>query len=863
MSHVSLLSDPTADTGETDQQPTHLDYYQAGYQPVPIIPPGARLSPYSKVSPSELGKIPGRQGAHGWASFDWLEQSRKPTRRALERWAETGAGIGLVCGEPDGVVGIDIDVLDEDAATLVQRVTEQVLGEAPRRVGRWPKRLLVYGVDMISPPIKTAKLRFRSGDESTHEHLIEIRGRGQQFVAEGVHPGTGQAYEWDRRVPPRDELVQVDSKQIHELIDALADTLAVAGWTVGRPSGGTITDRERVDQDQLVAEDLDYLDRAVGAIRNTTERFPDRDSYVRMAHAIKAAYRDDPARGEQAWLDWCARWDDPDGRENDPDTALADYRRCRPPFEVGAPYLYELAREDGFNDAARLFSAEPPAVPPDTDKGGGTGAQSAQPDADNASDDERRAREAFRYMLEDYVYVEEMDRFVCLSESYRRLLTPKTVSTRFARLGLGRVGSQTDNAVSHFLNHPASRRVVRVTYRPGDWRDFVDEGLMGTAVNIWRPGELTTDAATRMEVSDDGVRPWLDLVEHLIPDHEQRRVLLDWLAYCVQHPGGKPSWHVVLGGPQGCGKDTILQPVLRALGEHNTAQIQAGDLQNQWTDFLEGSALVVVQEMNNFERRSVMDRLKPLLAQPPREVRINTKNQPQYNLPNITAWVFLTNHEDAIALEHGDRRFYVLWSDEDAGVWSEQQFRELYRWMMGQESGWRRVAGWLAQRDLSAFNPQGQAPHTAAKERMRQLTASALQQTIEEIIECREGPAEPHPDLLPVHELKAYLEREHKLPPQQTTARKIGMALRALGAVNLGRFRYGPSGQARCRMWAVRNGSYWRREVEHGLLNAATLYYDEKEARDDNVIEARDKFNGPGPARGGDGEEENDDAPDQ
>ncbi|MCC3751769.1 MAG: phage/plasmid primase, P4 family [Halorhodospira halophila] len=340
----------------------HAEYREGGYQVVPIIPPGAELSPNTSIQRDDVGKIPGRRGQHGWAGFNWLEQSKAPKPRALERWTETGAGVGFVCGEPGGVVGIDIDVLDEEAAEKVQQVAEQTLGGAPVRVGLWPKRLLVYGVDVLSEPVQTAKVAFRSGAEGTHKHLVEIRGQGQQFVAQGIHPNTRQPYTWDRPVPPRDDLVQVDAQQVQELTDALVEALEEAGWEVqrGGGKGRSAAARAKIDQDALAADDLDMMDEAVAYIRNTTARFPDRDAYIRMANAFRAAYRDDPERGERAWLDWCARWEDPDGRENDPDKASGDYWRCRPPHELGAPYLFELARDGGYNDAPRVFTDAPP-----------------------------------------------------------------------------------------------------------------------------------------------------------------------------------------------------------------------------------------------------------------------------------------------------------------------------------------------------------------------------------------------------------------------------------------------------------------------------------------------------------------------
>ena len=59
--------------------------------------------------------------------------------------------------------------------------------------------------------------------------------------------------------------------------------------------------------------------------------------------------------------------------------------------------------------------------------------------------------------------------------------------------------------------------------------------------------------------------------------------ITNWLAHRVQHPGEKTNHALVLGGGQGIGKDTILQPVKMAVGAWNFQDISpdqsAGALQ--------------------------------------------------------------------------------------------------------------------------------------------------------------------------------------------------------------------------------------------------------------------------------------------
>ena len=108
---------------------------------------------------------------------------------------------------------------------------------------------------------------------------------------------------------------------------------------------------------------------AVALIPNSSELFPGRTDYIRMGCAIKAACAEDQARGHEIWLEWASRWEGNDRfpTGNDPEVAAADWERMKPPFEVGAPYIFELAAGFGFNAAGEDFEALAggPAARPD------------------------------------------------------------------------------------------------------------------------------------------------------------------------------------------------------------------------------------------------------------------------------------------------------------------------------------------------------------------------------------------------------------------------------------------------------------------------------------------------------------------
>src|SRR5262249_34375169 len=69
--------------------------------------------------------------------------------------------------------------------------------------------------------------------------------------------------------------------------------------------------------------------------------------------------------------------------------------------------------------------------------------------------------------------------------------------------------------------------------------------------------------------------------------------ILRWLAHRVQRPGEKINHSLVLGGAQGIGKDTILEPVKYAVGPWNFAEVAPSHLLGRFNGFVKSVVLRV------------------------------------------------------------------------------------------------------------------------------------------------------------------------------------------------------------------------------------------------------------------------------
>jgi len=210
-----------------------------------------------------------------------------------------------------------------------------------------------------------------------------------------------------------------------------------------------------------------------------------------------------------------------------------------------------------------------------------------------------------------------------------------------------------------------------------------------------------------------GAGPWIEHVQKVYgpsADHIMR-----WLAHRVQRPGEKINHSLVLGGAQGIGKDTILEPVKNAVGAWNFTEIAPSHLVGRFNGFVK-SVVLRVSEARDFGdggRIAFYEQTKAYAAAPPDVLRCDEKNIREHAVMNVCGIVITTNHKTAgIYLPPDDRRHYVAWSELTRDAFEPGYWNALYRWYGG--AGMRNVAAYLAALDLAEFDPKAPPPKTTA-----------------------------------------------------------------------------------------------------------------------------------------------------
>ncbi|MCL4814254.1 MAG: hypothetical protein KJ061_17320 [Vicinamibacteraceae bacterium] len=228
-----------------------------------------------------------------------------------------------------------------------------------------------------------------------------------------------------------------------------------------------------------------------------------------------------------------------------------------------------------------------------------------------------------------------------------------------------------------------------------------------TSFNLYRP-PVSTGMGTASQAG-----PWLDHLHRVYPDDVDH--LLAWFAHRVQRPGEKINHALVLGGQQGIGKDTILEPVKYAVGPWNFAEVSPTHLLGRFNGFVKAVILRVseARDLGDVDRYAMYDHLKVYTAAPPDVLRCDEKHLREYAVFNVCGVVLTTNHRiGGLYLPADDRRHYVAWTDITRDDFSADYWSRLYAWY--DHGGRQHVAAYLRAFDLSTFNPKAPPRKTPA-----------------------------------------------------------------------------------------------------------------------------------------------------
>jgi Family of unknown function (DUF5906) len=292
-------------------------------------------------------------------------------------------------------------------------------------------------------------------------------------------------------------------------------------------------------------------------------------------------------------------------------------------------------------------------------------------------------------------------------------ISPVSLFDKNGEPALDKEGKQKTMPASMWLDK--NKSAEQMTWAPGEpmliANRLISDGgwieRMGvTRFNLYRPP--TIELGTEAEAG-----PWLAHISNVFPDDAEH--IIKWLAHRVQRPQEKINHALVLGGNQGIGKDTLLEPVKRAIGPWNFAEVSPQQMLGRFNGFLKSVILRVseARDLGDIDRFQFYDHMKAYTAAPPDVLRVDEKYLREHAVLNCCGVIITSNHKaDGIYLPVDDRRHFVAWSDLAKEEFAPAYWNGLWEWY--ERGGCRHVTAYLAALDLSAFDPKAPPPKTPA-----------------------------------------------------------------------------------------------------------------------------------------------------
>jgi hypothetical protein len=332
-----------------------------------------------------------------------------------------------------------------------------------------------------------------------------------------------------------------------------------------------------------------------------------------------------------------------------------------------------------------------------------------------------------------WVFLNDSDRFFNIDSKGE--LTATGFCANFNRY----VGGE--NAAQMAVNVLGIQTVARAVYNPTTEAGLFYEHNAPYA-NRYDPStipEIPNDL-TPMDLDDLG---FLNQHFYMLTGGSIREAELikSWIAHNVKYPGKKIRWAPLLIGIQGDGKTSIAKMVASAMGGVNVQlNITKSLIESGFNGWAEGHCVGVFDDLDlsGEERAHLVEDIKGLIAND--DCTIHRKGKDGYRVKNVTNYMGISNHMNAIPLESNDRRWFLVRTPfskvsqlDEATCGQEQYFTRLADIIQNKPGVIRRW--FLEMQFYHEFNADGRAPETSAKEEAKTLSDSDDMLTAKDVLE--------------------------------------------------------------------------------------------------------------------------------
>jgi hypothetical protein len=199
-----------------------------------------------------------------------------------------------------------------------------------------------------------------------------------------------------------------------------------------------------------------------------------------------------------------------------------------------------------------------------------------------------------------------------------------------------------------------------------------------TLVNTWWPIQ------TERQVGDP--EPFLNHLKKILPEERDRKIVLSYMAACVQHKGVKFQWAPLLQGVEGNGKTLLTMCVAFAVGERYTHFPKASQIAKNFNLWMYGKVFIGIEDMYVAEsKEEVLEELKPMITG--HRIEIEGKGVDQVTRGVCCNFILNSNHKGAVRKSRNDRRLAIFYTAQQRAEdlvrdgMTNGYFPRLYAWL--------------------------------------------------------------------------------------------------------------------------------------------------------------------------------------
>lgn len=259
------------------------------------------------------------------------------------------------------------------------------------------------------------------------------------------------------------------------------------------------------------------------------------------------------------------------------------------------------------------------------------------------------------YCLErgGYVIYDDKQKFVCDMKTIRALVARNLYGQYAIPVSENKFQEQV---VASLMKLPLIVDTTGV-YRPDVPDKYIPNGDGRSLINtckVYVP--QTMESPNDIEL----IQAWLNVMEHLFPNKNERKRVIQFIAHALQKPMEKPSFALLITGAQGNGKSSMIKDALNiVLGKtycttfNNVSQLSTSIGAQRW-----GNRLYCFVDDFADQTERTSEKLKSVITQADAVTKKLYCDETEVDV--ITRFIFISNEHQPIPFYDGhDRRYYA------------------------------------------------------------------------------------------------------------------------------------------------------------------------------------------------------------